>query len=325
MNAKDLWAVTKQTFTEWSEDKVPRLGAALAYYSIFSIGPLLLIAIAIAGLVFGRSAVASQITEQIRELVGDNAAKSIENMIDNASRPASSIPAIITGVVILLLGAIGVFVQLQDSLNTIWEVKPKPGRGLTGLIRDRFLSLTMVLGIGFLLLISLALSAGIAAFSQLFGNLYGHLVAQITNFVVSFGLVTLLFAAMYKILPEAVIAWRDVWIGAAVTSLLFSIGKLLIGLYLARMSVASVYGAAGSLVIILVWVYYSSQILLLGAEFTQVYANRFGSRIRPKPDATWVSCEDREQQGVEPPNASPNPANRANPRLTATTRKLHNS
>jgi membrane protein len=280
MNLHSVWRLIKQTFAEWSEDKVPRLGAALAYYSIFSIGPLLLIVIAIAGLVFERATVTGEVVKQVEGLVGDDAAGAVTQMLESAAKPQSSIPAIITGFLMLLVGAIGVFVQLQDALNTIWEADSRPSRGIVGMIRDRLLSFSMVFGIAFLLLVSLIISAGISAMTDLFGSRVGAMFAQVANFVVSFVVITLLFAMMYKILPDVSVAWHDVWIGAVVTSLLFSVGKMLIGLYLARSSVASVYGAAGSLVIILLWVYYSSQIILLGAEFTQVYANQFGSRIR---------------------------------------------
>jgi membrane protein len=298
MNARIYWDLIKQTFAEWSEDKVPRLGAALAYYSVFSIAPLLLISIAVAGLVFERSAAQEQIFEQIEGFVGEDAAGAIEKMIEKASAPATSTWALVTGLFVLVFGAGGAFGQLQDALNTIWEVAPKPGRGLKGIIRDRFLSLTMVLGVAFLLLISLVISAAIAAASNFFGDFVGQAIAHVVNFVVSFAVTTILFAMIYKILPDVRVAWRDVWIGALVTSVLFTGGKVAIGLYLGRSGVTSIFGAAGSLVFILLWVYYSSQILLLGAEFTQVYANRFGSRIRPTANAISLTTEDRAQQGI---------------------------
>jgi membrane protein len=204
----------------------------------------------------------------------------------------------VVGVVLLLVGASGVFAELQDSLNTIWEVAPKPGRGLLGTIEDRFLSLALVLGTGFLLLVTLILSTALAALTRITGLAEVGIIGHAINFLVSFVVVTLLFAMIYCILPDVKIGWRDVWIGAAVTSLLFSVGKLLIGLYLGHASVGSAYGAAGSLVVFVVWVYYSAQTLLLGAEFTKVYANRFGSHIRPAANAVPVTEEARAQQGL---------------------------
>jgi membrane protein len=295
----NAWVLIRRTGSEWLEDKVPRLGAALAYYSIFSMGPLILIVIAIAGLVFDRESVTTQLTEQIQGVVGEETANTIRGIAERASHPASSVWALAMGIIILLLGAAGVFGQLQDALNTIWEVKPKAGRGILGIVRDRFLSLTMVCGIGFLLLVSLVVSTAISAMSGLFGTHFGATVASIANAVASFVVITLMFAMMFKVLPDAVISWSDVWIGAVVTALLFTIGKFLIGLYLATSAVANVFGAAGSFVIVLIWVYYSAQILLLGAEFTQVYANQFGTKIRPTENAESVRREDRVQQGLE--------------------------
>ncbi len=298
MNAKTSYELVRQTFREWSEDKVPRLGAALAFYSVFAITPLLMIVIAIAGFVFGRDAALHQIVGEIASVVGHEAGQAIEGILANASKPASGAVAIVTGVIVLLFGASGMFAQLQDSLNTIWEVAPNPERGWRGIVRDRFLSLTMVLGVGFLLLVSLVFSAGLSAMSSMLGDSLGKSMGQVAHFVVSLAVITVLFAMIYKVLPDVKIAWHDVWFGAAATSLLFGIGKTVVGLYLARSGVAPVYGAAGSFVIILLWVYYSSQILLLGAEFTQVYANRFGSRIVPARGAVKLTVEDRAQQGI---------------------------
>ena len=279
MKPKEIFELLKETYNEWSEDKAARLAAALAYYTVFSLAPLLIIAIAVAGLVFGQEAARGQLDNQIQSLVGQQSAELIQTMVESASKPKSGIIATVIAIVTILFGASGLFGQLQDALNTIWEVEPKPDRGILGLIKDRFLSFTMVLGIGFLLLVSLIISALLSALNSyltdlLPGSIY---VLQILNFVISFGVITLLFAMIYKILPDVKIAWSDVWIGAAVTSLLFALGKFLIGLYLGNSSAGSAYGAAGSLVILLLWIYYSAQILLFGAEFTQVYAKKYGS------------------------------------------------
>lgn len=281
---KDL---IKETFSEWSKDKASRLAAALSYYTIFSVAPLLIIAIAVAGLVFGRQAATNQLVDEIRGLVGDQGAQVIQTILRNAGRTSSGILATIIGVVTLLVGASGAFGQLQDSLNTIWEVKPKAGRGVKGILHDRFLSFSMVVVIGFLLMVSLLLSAFLAGIGKYLADVLpmSSLVMQALNFGISFCVTTFLFALIFKVLPDARIRWRDVWVGAGVTALLFSLGRFLIGLYLGRSTVSSAYGAAGSLVVLLLWVYYSAQILFLGAEFTQVYANRFGKAITPKPNA----------------------------------------
>ena len=279
MNLRAVLALLKETFSEWYGDNAPRLGAALAYYTVFSLSPLLIIVIAFAGLVFGREAAQGQIVAQMQGLIGEESARAIQAMIESARKPSSGIIATVIGILTLLVGATGVFGELHDALNTIWEVKPKSGLGLMAIIRDRFLSFAMVLGIGFLLLVSLAVSAGLAALGKFMdGMLPGAIyIGEIVNFIISFGVIMLLFAMVYRILPDIEIAWSDVWIGAAFTSLLFTIGKFLIGLYLGRSSVASAYGAASSLAIILIWVYYSAQIFLFGAEFTQVYAKKYGS------------------------------------------------
>lgn len=284
LRVRDLarsWTLLKDTSAKWSADKAPRLGAALSYYTVFSLVPLLVMTIAIAGLVFGKEAAQQAIMTQMESLVGPQSAAAVKQMLDIAQKPSSGLVASVIALATLLLGASGVFAQLQDALNTVWGVEPKAGRGVWGAIKDRFFSLVAVLGTGFLLLVSLVLSAALAAFGKVFtGWLPGHeSLLHGIDFAVSFGVITLLFAMMFKLLPDAKIAWRDVWIGAGLTSVLFTIGKFAIGLYLGKAEVGSAYGAAGSLVILLVWVYYSSQILLFGAEFTAVYANRYGSHI----------------------------------------------
>ena len=278
-----FWGLFKETFSKWSDDKVPRLGAALAYYTVFSIVPLLIIVIAIVGLVSGEEAAHTYIMAQVQNLMGTQSAKALEEMLQTANKPSYGFSATLIALVTLLVGASGVFAQLQDALNSIWKVEPKSGHGIVGLIKDRFLSFLAVLGTGFLLLVSLVLSAVLSAAGKFFGGWLPapEAVLQALNLVVSFAVITVLFAMMFKFLPDARIDWNDVWIGAALTSSLFTIGKSLIGLYLGKADIGSAFGAAGSFVIVLVWVYYSSQILLFGAEFTAVYADRYGSRIIP--------------------------------------------
>jgi membrane protein len=275
--------LVKETYLKWSDDKVPRLGAALAYYTVFSIVPLLIIVIGIAGLVFGEQAAHTYIMAQVESLVGTQSASALEEMLRTANKPSYGFTATGIALVTLLVGASGVFAQLQDALNSIWKVEPKSGRGIVGLIKDRFLSFLAVLGTGFLLLVSLVVSALISAAGKFFAGWLPapEALLHVVNLVVSFVVITVLFAMMFKFLPDARIDWNDVWIGAALTSLLFTIGKFLISLYLGKADIGSAFGAAGSFVIVLVWVYYSSQLLLFGAEFTAVYADRFGSRILP--------------------------------------------
>jgi membrane protein len=283
-----FYDVIKTTVIEWIDDKVPQMGAALAYYTVFSIAPFLVIVISVAGLIFGEEAARQAIAEEIQLTVGGEVAGAIDKLVGNAATPQGYTIATVVGVVVLLFGASGVFVQLQDSLNTIWKVVPKPGRGVRGVVRDRFLSFAVVLGTGFLLLVSLVFSAGLSALTK-------HLAAdalpggvqfwQLTNELVSLVFITLLFALIYKILPDAKIAWRHVWTGAAVTAVLFTIGKSLIGFYLGQSGTVSAFGAAGSLVVILVWVYYSAQIILFGAEFTRVLSMKSGLRIVPAENA----------------------------------------
>lgn len=287
MNLKIIWRLLKETWQEWQEDNASRLAASLAYYTIFSLSPLLIIAISIAGAIFGEEAARGEIVGQIKGLVGTNGAEVIETAIQNANQPDISNIASTISIVVLLFGASGVFAELQEALNLIWEVKAKPQQGLWGFIRKRILSFSVVLGIGFLLLVSLIISAILAALNNYLSGLVPGLdvIWQIVNFIVSFAVTTVLFALMYRFLPDVKIRWNDVWIGAIITSLLFSIGRFILGAYLGGGSFGSTYGAAGSLVIILAWVYYSTQILFFGAEFTQVYAKRYGSRIIPNKHA----------------------------------------
>jgi membrane protein len=300
MNLQAIWQLFQETFKEWSEDKASRLAAALAYYTIFSIAPLLIIVIAIAGAVFGEEAARGQIVGQIQGLVGKDGAQFIQTAITNANKPQTGAMASIISVVVLLVGATGLFTELQDSLNTIWEVKPKPGRGINNMIRLRFLSFAMVLGIGFLLLVSLVISTALAALSTYFSNLIPGVdfLWPIINFIISFAITTFLFGLIFKVLPDVEIAWSDVLIGAILTSFLFSIGRFLLGQYLGNGSFGSAYGAAGSLVVILAWVNYAAQILFFGAEFTQVYSRRHGSGITPTKNAIPLNNKTSSHQGT---------------------------
>ncbi|MEP7288374.1 MAG: YihY/virulence factor BrkB family protein [Chloroflexota bacterium] len=307
MKPKVMLDLVKKTFSQWNEDKAPQLAAALSFYALFSMAPLLIVAIAVVGLAFGQQAAQNQIVGQIRGMVGEESAVFIQSMIQNANKPGAGILATVIGVITLLLGAAGAFNQLKMSLNQIWNVEaaPSPGgiKGILKSIQQQFISFTMVLGTGFLLLVSLVLSAVLSALGTFLGERVAVTASlwELVNFVVSVGIITLLFAAIYKVLPDAKIAWRDVWIGALITSLLFTFGKFLIGLYLSKTGAASSYGAAGALVVILLWIYYSSQILFLGAEFTQVYANSHGSHPAPEykaADTPTPSAADQKPARV---------------------------
>ena len=318
MAKKSIWRILKQTFSEFGEDNVLRLSAALAYYSIFSIGPLLAIVVGLAGLAFGADSVRHQIEQQLSGMLGKDATKMIESMM-SAQKKGTSLITTIIGVIALLFGAAGVFGQLQDSLNTIWEVKTKPNAGIGNIIRTRFLSFSMVLGIGFLLLVSMALSTALAALTSRLGDSLplASWVAHGLDFLVSFGVITVLFAMIFKYLPDVRVPWSKVWIGAIGTTFLFSIGKILLGLYLGRASTASAYGAAGSVIVILMWIYYASVILFMGAEFTQVYAKQTGAVIRPSPYAVPVTKEERAQQGMSNGDHEGNQSTAARPAATA--------
>lgn len=287
MTTKETWILIKTAFTSWSDDHAQSMGAALAYYTLFSIAPLLLIVIAMAGLVFGEEAARGEIAGQFQTLMGEQGALAVQALVESVNQPVQGFIATLIGGGLLLIGATSVFGELQNSLDRIWRV---PGRdrsdGLWRLIRSRLLSFGMILGIGFVLMVSLVLSAGLAALEKWWSPRFEGLevMANVVNFLFSFVLTTGLFALIYKIMPRVRIRWSEVWMGAALTSILFTIGKFLIGLYIGRSGVTSGFGAAGSLVALLVWVYYSAQIFLMGAEFTWAYSHIFGSRKRqPAP------------------------------------------
>ena len=301
MSPKAIWRLLKNAFDEWSEDKAPRLGAALAYYTMFSLAPLLIIVIGVAGLVSGEKAARGEIARQLKQTVGETAASAIENLLKDTHSTGTSSWAAVIGFLILLFGATGLFVQLQDALNTIWKVAPKPGRPILKLLRDRLLSFLLVLGTASLLLILLIVSATLSALNRFMGpdTLPGGTYWwQVINGLVSFGFSTLLFAMIFKVLPDVRIAWRDVWVGAAVTALLFTAGKYLLGLYLGQSTTTSAFGAAASLVVLLLWIYYSAQILLFGAEFTRAYANQFGSQVLPAENAVALTPLQLARQGM---------------------------
>jgi membrane protein len=304
MKRKSLWQFLKDVFTQWMGDEPFLLASSLSYYTLFSLAPLLIIAIAVAGFVFGREAAQNQIVETIGGMIGPESAEAIQGMIQNASaKPKTGIISTAVGAVTLLIGAGGVVGQLQTSLNKIWEVEPKSGQGIWVFIRQRFISFAMVLAVGFLLLVSLVVTALLTGFSQFLGSLLGgaEFIGHLLDIVVSFGFITLLFAMIYKFVPDVQIQWSDVWIGAALTAILFTIGKYLIGLYLGSTGASSAYGAAGSLVTVLLWVYYSSLIFLLGAEFTQGYATTYGSGVAPAPYAESTPAARERQKQTEPP------------------------
>lgn len=276
-----VWVMFRQMFEAWSDDYVPSMGAALAYYTLFSLAPLLLIVVAIAGLVFGQDAARGEIEAQLRSLMGEGSALAVQEMLTSVRKPAEGITATIIGIGLLLIGATTVFGELQDTLNRIWKV-PVPSKvgGWIQLVRSRLLSFGMVMALGFLLVVSLVCSAALAAADRWWGPYFGEwqALATVADMLVSFVVVSILFAFIYKTMPTVHIQWGDVWVGAVVTALLFTLGKSLIGFYIGHSGVVSGFGAAGSLVVVMLWVYYSAQIFLIGAVFTWIYANTFGSR-----------------------------------------------
>ena len=301
-----FFGLLRSTATAFGEDRIGRHAAALAYFTVFSLSPLLLVVISIAALVFGKEAATGAIEGQIATTVGNTAAQAINDMIESASSSGTDnsrpITALIISFGVALWGASGLFGALQDSLNSIWGVMPKPDLGFMGVLRARFVSFAMVLGVGFLLLVSLLLTTALSALSHLMSGARGDsaVLGQIITFVLGLFVSMLLFAAIFKVLPDAKIQWRDVWVGAFVTALLFSLGRLALGLYLGRPQVASPYGSAGALIVLLLWVNYASTILFAGAEFTKAYANKFGSKILPDDNAVAITADMRAKQGLAP-------------------------
>jgi len=290
MNAvRALFDLCKQTFASWRADYAPSMGAALAYYTVFSVAPLILIVISVVGLVFGREEARGEIFEQISGLMGADGARAVQIMLEALNKPRQGIVATLAGIALLVVGATTVFGELQDAFDRIWRAPARQNvNGMLDLVRVRLLSFSMIMGIGFLLIVSLIVNAALAALGEWWAPVFGGWarVAQEVNSAFGFAIVTVGFAMIFKIMPRVSVQWRDVWIGAAVTAVLFTVGKYLIGLYIGKTGIASGYGAAGSLVVVLVWVYYSAQIFLLGVEFTWVYAHEYGSlKGIPRPGA----------------------------------------
>lgn len=286
---KIIWGLITETYSELIDDKVFKMAAALSYYAAFSLGPLLIIVIAIAGFFLGEEAARGGIVNEIRNMIGQDGAQMVETIIKGASSTSQGIIATIIGLLLLFLGSVGVFLELEESLNIIWGVELKPGRGVWGFIKNRLVSFSMVIAIGFLLLVSLIVNSLLTALNKYLSLMFSNLLdfAQVLNILGSFLVVTLLFALIFKYLPDVIIPWKYVWIGAVITSILFSFGKFLIGLYLGSTSYSSTYGAAASLAIIFIWIYYSGLILFFGAEMTQVYFRKF-SQKKLKPDIDGI-------------------------------------
>ncbi|WP_292446446.1 YihY/virulence factor BrkB family protein [Methylibium sp.] len=304
MTLKQCWALVKAAAVSWQEDYAPSMGAALAYYTMFSIAPLLLIAISVAGLVFGTDAARGEVFEQLEGLMGATGAKAVEGLLQSVNQPTTGTLATVIGSGVLVIGATTVFGELQTSLDRIWRAPARAeSSGLWNLLRTRLLSFGMILCIGFLLMVSLVASAGLAALGKWWTPLFAgwEITLNVVNFLISFSLITGVFALIYKLMPRVRVEWRDVWVGAAVTAMLFTIGKLLIGLYIGKSGVASAFGAAASIVVVMVWVYYSAQIFLMGAEFTWVYAHTFGSlKGRARPGAASAIPKQGESPDAAP-------------------------
>lgn len=281
-----LGSLLKETAIQWDEDQAARQAASLALYTLLSVAPLLIVSIKVAGIALGDEAARGQVSQELGKLVGPQAGSAIEAMVNNAKQPGQGVLGSLIGLAVLLFGASGVFGELQTSLNQIWEVKPRPGRGILGFLKDRFFSFTMVMGVAFLLLVSLVVSAVLATVTEHFRDLIPYApLWWVVNIAIGIGITTVLFALIYKVVPDARIAWHDVWVGAFATAVLFSVGRVALSWYVGRSATVSPFGAAGSLVALIVWVYYSAQILFFGAEFTQVFATRYGSRIVPAGNA----------------------------------------
>lgn len=314
--AKGIFQLVKQAFKDFSDDECTTMAAALSYYTVFALPPLLLLIVMIVGAVMDPQDVREALHGQLGSLLGQSGGDEIRTILEKAQEtktPDAGRPvAAVLGVVTLLLGATGVFGQLQGALNKVWEVKPDPAQGgIKNFLVKRIFSFGMVLAIAFLLLVSLALTAAISAVGDVVGRMVpglGQVLLYVLNFTVSFGVITLLFAAMFKIVPDAEVAWKDVWVGAVVTGLLFMVGKFAIGFYLGRSNPGEVFGAAGSLAILLVWIYYASMIVFFGAEFTQTWAERRGGGVVPEEGAVRVVQEEHHVRGPEAKRGGPEPA-----------------
>ena len=347
MHPSHFYTLGKKSVIAWIDDYAPSMGAAISYYTVFSIAPLLLIVIAVAGFVWGREAVQGEIVTQLSGLIGQEGATGVQALIESANKPTKGLVATAISIVVLVIGATTVFAELQSALDRVWDVPPaQKASGIWATLRSRLLSLGFILGLGFLLSVSLVVSAGVAAFGGWAMGLFpgAEALLQIINAVISLGIATLLFAMIFKVMPQARVGWRDVWVGAGVTAVLFEVGKTLIGLYIGKSSVTSSFAAAGSLVVLLLWVYYSAQIFLLGAEFTWVYAHDHGSLAGAGEQATGTvvapvdeamaptatsqapsSVPRRSQQAGEPGQVKPGAPRRhitASPRPTLKQRAL---
>lgn len=304
-NGKDAIKILKGTFTGFIDDRALKLSAALSYYTVFSLAPLLLLMISLAGVFFGRDAIQGHVFAEINGLIGKEAAAQIQEIIRNMELSGKTNATVIIGTIILIIGATSVFGEIQDSINLIWRVKAKPKRGWVKLLKDRLLSSSLIVGLGFLLVVSLLVNGALLALNDLLKSYFPEVtvfIFQILNIVISFLVITVLFGVIFKVLPDAKIAWKDVRIGAFFTACLFLLGRLLIGLYIETTSTGSAYGAAGSLIVILVWVYYTAAILYFGAEFTRVYAEHIGAKIEPADYAVYVEQHELEKYNdVLPP------------------------
>jgi membrane protein len=298
MRLGEVGSLLKTTVVEWIDDNAARVAAALAFYTLLSMAPLVLLSVALLGTLMGESDARSRILSEVGSVVGPQAAGALSAVVSSAAHSDSGFISSVVGIAVLLVGASGVFGELQYALDTIWGVKPKPGRGIMGVIKDRLFSFSMVIGVAFVLLVSLVISTILSSMGRVVADALpgGAILWQCVNLAVSVGVITVLFAIIFKVVPDIEIRWRDVLVGAFVTATLFSIGKYVLGLYLGTSSVASSYGAAGSVVALVVWVYYSSQLVFLGAEFTQVFARRYGCEIRPSRNAVFVDEHAHEER-----------------------------
>jgi len=311
-NFKSAGSILKKTFNGFIEDRALKLSAALSYYTIFSLAPLLLLMISLAGLFLGRDAIQGHVFGEINGLIGNEAAAQIQDIIKNMELSGKTNAALIIGAVTLIIGATSVFGEIQDSINLIWKVKAKPKRGWVKLLKDRLLSSSIIVGLGFLLIVSLMVNGALVAMSDLIKRYFPEMTVLLFNAIniaISFAVITVLFGVIFKVLPDAKIAWKDVRMGAFFTACLFMLGRFLIGMYIETTSTGSAYGAAGSLIIILVWVYYTAAILYFGAEFTKAYAEHIGARIEPADYAVYIEQHELERtNSVLPPKPVKHPA-----------------